>query len=137
MTRLMQVVNTWLEDSDNDIELADYLFTGKKYLPCLYFCHLSLEKLLKGLVLEITKRPVPYTHSLTELIKLIDPNINNNSLIDNLEKINGFNISAKYKVERDEIYDKISRNETDEYFNMTKDIRIWIKNQYHTKSKKK
>ena len=52
-----KVVDFWNESAQNNFETAEFLFNGKKYADCLFFCHLAIEKALKGLVVKETKTP--------------------------------------------------------------------------------
>ena len=40
-------VQKWRASAQEDLEVAKELFAGKRYPHCLFFCQLSLEKLLK------------------------------------------------------------------------------------------
>lgn len=44
----------WADGSKKDIEVADNLFDSGYYPQCLFFCHLSLEKLLKAIIVKRT-----------------------------------------------------------------------------------
>lgn len=44
-------------------------WNSKRYDACLFFCHLVLEKLLKGLVVKRTEKAAPCIHDLAELLK--------------------------------------------------------------------
>ncbi|MGH7601969.1 MAG: HEPN domain-containing protein, partial [bacterium] len=43
-----RVVRSWLESAEKDWDVARNLFKLKHYAYCLFFCHLTLEKLLKA-----------------------------------------------------------------------------------------
>jgi len=42
-----KVIDFWIESSEEDFKVATGLFKLKHYPQSLFFCHLSLEKLLK------------------------------------------------------------------------------------------
>ncbi|TSC52377.1 MAG: hypothetical protein CEO40_251, partial [Parcubacteria group bacterium LiPW_72] len=52
---VQKVVDFWNESAQRNFETAEFLFKGEKYADCLFFCHLAIEKILKGLVVKETK----------------------------------------------------------------------------------
>jgi HEPN domain-containing protein len=38
----------WLAESLENLDTAKVLYSNKKYLEAAFFCHLSMEKMLKG-----------------------------------------------------------------------------------------
>ena len=59
----------WLESARDDWKTAEYLLDGNRYGACLFFTHLAVEKLLKGLILVQTDDAPPYSHDLVHLAK--------------------------------------------------------------------
>ena len=53
-----------------DIETASILIGAKKYLEGLFFCHLSIEKIIKALVVKETENIPPRSHDLFYLADL-------------------------------------------------------------------
>ena len=70
MFELVKQVDYWTRGADNDIETAQLLISGKKYLEGLFFCHLTIEKILKGLVVVKTRQLAPKSHNLGYLTEL-------------------------------------------------------------------
>jgi HEPN domain-containing protein len=62
-----KIINHWIKSSKHDFETAEFLFKGKRYPECLFFCHLTIEKILKGLIVAKTKKQPPYIHYLDKL----------------------------------------------------------------------
>lgn len=59
----------WLKSASEDVLTAESLFRAKRYSPCLFFCHLFIEKVAKALIVTKTHKPVPFGHKLTRLLK--------------------------------------------------------------------
>ena len=56
--------------ADYDIKTAQkYVLMQKRYPYALFMCHLSIEKLLKAIIVKQIKEHAPYTHNLIELGK--------------------------------------------------------------------
>jgi HEPN domain-containing protein len=65
----------WYFQSDYDLETAFDLFKSGRNVYCIFMCHLSLEKALKGLFVK-TKGEFPSkTHSLMYFIEKIELNM--------------------------------------------------------------
>ena len=52
----------WLRQSDYDMDTAEYLFQGGRYLYAVFMCHLAVEKVLKGLYFERLRETPPQIH---------------------------------------------------------------------------
>lgn len=59
-----QQVEYWVKSANEDVLTADSLFSTKRFLPCLFYCHLFIEKIVKALVVKKTGKPAPYGHKL-------------------------------------------------------------------------
>jgi len=70
MFDLGKQIDYWTRGADNDIETAELLISGKKYLEGLFFCHLTIEKILKALVVKRTDILAPKSHNLSYLSEL-------------------------------------------------------------------
>jgi HEPN domain-containing protein len=61
----------WLRQSDYDMDTADYMFQGGRYLYAVFMCHLAVEKALKGLYFEKLRENPPRSHSLVYLLNAV------------------------------------------------------------------
>jgi len=57
----------WLNGAKDDFETAKILIQSKRTLHGLFFCHLTVEKIIKAHVVEQTKRFAPRSHNLIYL----------------------------------------------------------------------
>lgn len=62
----------WMKQSDYDMETADYMYNGGRYIYAVFMCHLSIEKALKGLFFEKMLDVPPKTHNLIYLLNRMD-----------------------------------------------------------------
>ena len=51
-----EIIKYWISASEEDFDLSRTLFQNKKFVYSLFFVHLSIEKLLKGLIVMIRDR---------------------------------------------------------------------------------
>jgi len=102
------VVEYWQKTANEDLGAAEVLISAKKYHQGLFFCHIALEKLIKGLVFTKTKKhPFPI-HNLYKLAKQAQLKLSENQQQD-LEEITTWNIRARYDSYKREFYKKATR----------------------------
>ena len=102
---LEKQIEFWLVSAERNWQTAQSLFELKHYDACLFYCHLTLEKLLKALVVEKTDKAAPFGHDLEKLSLLagLKPAAEQ---IDNLRTITTFNMSARYDEAKQSFYKK-------------------------------
>ena len=59
----------WYFQSDYDLETAADMFRSGRMVYCIFMCHLSLEKALKGLVIKKTGEFPSKSHSLIYFVE--------------------------------------------------------------------
>lgn len=126
---IQEIINYWEKGADRSFDTAEFLYKGKRYSDCLFFCHLMLEKLLKGLVAQRTKQHAPYLHELDILAKKTGLPLTDLQ-IEQLKIISAFNIAARYDNIKESFYKKATKQYAEEYFNISKELFLWIKKQY-------
>lgn len=62
-----ELVKYWLKTAEHDYETMVGLYRIKRYADCLFFGHIVLEKVLKALVVQTTKKQAPRIHDLVRL----------------------------------------------------------------------
>ena len=123
----------WIKTSKEDFRAAESLFEKKLYPQCLFFCHLSLEKLLKALVIKTTENHPPYIHDLQRLAEVAKLDLTKEQ--ENiLEEISIFNIAGRYTEEKIRFYKEYNKREVaKEYLQITKDLILWLKKEFRKK----
>lgn len=99
------LVQFWQTGSDEAWQTVQALVQTKRYLHALFFCHLTLEKLLKARYVESNQKPPPPTHDLTWLadeagVTLTPDNRNH------LAEISRFNIAGRYEEYRNKLHQR-------------------------------
>src|SRR5207253_2756533 len=126
MTDFEKTVNYFKDSSEEDWKVAQKLFKSKDYAYCLFFCHLTLEKFLKAMVVIKTQAPAPYSHSLLRLAELAELPVNEHQIAI-LKAVTRFNIAARYDDEKRKFKKLATEAYTKEYYNLTKDLLTWLK----------
>lgn len=126
MTR-EETVQKWRASAQEDLDVAKELFAGKRFSYCLFFCQLSIEKLLKAVIVHITDDAPPITHDLVKLALYakLSPNPQQ---ITSLREITTFNIEARYDIHKERLYKKATLDFTHQYLSVSEELFLWIRN---------
>jgi len=129
---LKNQIDYWKNSAQRNWQTALSLFKIKHYDACLFFCHLTLEKALKGLVTLRTNRPSPYIHDLAKLSEIAELGLSKIQ-IQNLRIITGFNLSARYDDIKLSFHKVCTKNYTEKYLEITKKLYLWLKERFPKK----
>ncbi len=124
-----ELVRYWLNGSDYDWGAAQSLFRSRKYPYALFLCHLSVEKLLKGLIVKEARDQAPYTHSLSYLAGKLSLEFSKEQLAL-LEEMSDFNMEARYPDERNQFYKTADRKFAKRFLASAGGLREWLKKQF-------
>lgn len=119
-------VKNWLDSAQYDLETAEHMFNAGRYIYTIFMCHLSLEKLLKAKVEEITSKTPPKTHNLRYLLKLslLEPS---QEIIDFLSKLSDVSIPTRYPEDFSELEKSYDKKAAKTYLSHTKEVFEWIR----------
>lgn len=123
------LVKTLKEQANSDFETAEDLFKHKRYTYALFFGHLSLEKLLKSLVVYRTNDVYPPIHNLNKLAVLAGIPLTEHQKKD-LDEITSFNIEARYDDEKMTFHRKATEKFTRQWMAKIKEYKIWLENLF-------
>jgi len=120
------VIHYWKESSANDWNVAQGLFQLKHYAHCLFFCHLSLEKIIKAVYVKRHKGHAPLSHDLVSLCQKSGIEMTPDQR-DILETITTFNIQGRYADYKSEFHKTFNKRPVaQEFLAFTKQLRIWL-----------
>ena len=92
---IQKLTEYWAKTAEHDYETMLSLFKTKRYSDTLFYGHMVLEKILKGLIVRSTQKQAPYIHDLVRLQEIAGLKLPEKE-IDLLDEINDFNIRARY-----------------------------------------
>jgi HEPN domain-containing protein len=95
MVDIDKQISYWKANADEDWAVAQQLLESGRIRHCLFFAHLALEKMLKGLVCKNTGDLAPRIHNLNRLIGLSGVAASSEQL-DILAEMNAFHIEGRY-----------------------------------------
>ena len=121
-------VRYWLRSAEHDWKVARHLFEKRDYSYALFFGHLTVEKLLKAVVVARIGKQPPMTHRLAHLAEVAGLELDEQG-IDLLETITDFNLEARYPDERFSFRKRCTRRFTEVHMKSIKELRRWLQEQ--------
>ncbi|HKR06396.1 MAG TPA: HEPN domain-containing protein [Bacteroidia bacterium] len=120
-----KIIERWETGAKEAYKTAQVLFSLERYNHALFFCHLTVEKMLKALVVQKTLTHAPYEHNLLKLSNLSGLEFAKEQL-DILDEISAFNISGRYDDYKLEFYKKVTKEYAEEYLVSTNTLFLWL-----------
>lgn len=120
----------WFKQAEEHFKDAIYLYEGKRYGACVFFCHQALEKILKACVVEFANKIPRKIHQLDSVVKEAGLELPKNWAED-LAEITRHFWRVRYPDFRKYVYTKkVSAQPTVE---KTKEIYQWTLNKLNQK----
>lgn len=126
------IVN-WVKSSNYDLRTAEYMLKTGRYIYVLFMCHLSVEKLLKGLYESASGKIPPKTHNLIYLSKEAGLALPEDHL-ETLESLNDLSIVTCYPEDIDEMVKAFKKKKVAGFLNKTKELIKWLKKDIRLKT---
>jgi HEPN domain-containing protein len=123
MLNIQKQIEYWQNGSLDDFETANILIKNKRYIHGLFFCHLSIEKIIKAVIVKETCEIPPKSHDLFFLSKKAHLELSD-------EKQMIFQILMKYQLEGrypEYLPDIPLNNMVSDYLRQTNDLLKWFK----------
>ena len=119
----------WLRQSDYDMDTAEYMHSGGRYIYAVFMCHLSIEKALKGLFYEKKQLMPPKSHNLIYILNQIGvkPPTEQGKFI---VKLNEVSIPTRYPENLERLQNLYIEDVVKDILMRGKEIVEWIKNQF-------
>jgi HEPN domain-containing protein len=118
----------WYFQSDYDLDTAFDMLNSGRNIYCIFMCHLSLEKALKGLYVKNTGKFPTKTHSLIYLKEKIDLKMNDIDY-EFIYILNKISVPTRYPEDLQKLFSLYPKDKTEDIYNKTKALQGWIKIQ--------
>ena len=115
----------WFKQADYDMETAEFMYNGGRYFYSVFMCHLSIEKALKGLIIQKNEIP-PKTHNLLYLIEIINIELPEN-MYDFVFTLNRVSIVTRYPDNLERMLKEYNIDNTKEIVESGKELLKWLK----------
>ena len=123
-----KLYNYWLTEADYSWEIAKSLFGKRMYPECLFFAHLTVEKLLNAMVVAATSAHAPPIHNLARLASLAGVPITPEQR-RRLEEWNGFYMAGRYDEEKMDFRKKCTKEYTTPKYLGIHKFFLWLKKE--------
>ena len=120
-----KLVVYWTKSAEEDWMAYLSLRRAKRFAHALFFLHLTLEKIIKALVVKSTKVHSPYSHSLSFLLGksgVAAPE----RYIELLTEMSKFNMQTRYPDERLAFYKSIDAKTSQYWHKHGEELRQWL-----------
>ena len=95
MTDFQKHVDHWRKGAGEDIRVAEELIAARQYRHGLFFAHLAIEKMVKALLIQLTRKMPPKIHNLGRLAELARVQLAKEQALF-LQRMNDFQLEGRY-----------------------------------------
>ena len=122
-------VKYWKELSDYDMETAEVMYRGSRWLYVGFMCHQVIEKTIKSYWSQVKPDEIPFIHNLLKLSKscgLISKM--SQEQLKFVSELMPMNIEARYPSYKEELFKKLTPEYCITLIDKTKELKLWIEN---------
>ena len=121
-----EVSRYWVDEAEEALAVLEHLFEKGDYSYALFFGHLAIEKMLKGLYVAVKKEHAPPIHNLYRLARMTGMALTPERK-EQLTLITSFNIEARYPDLKRSFRAKCTRQFAFEKIQVIKEVMIWLR----------
>jgi len=108
------------------LDTAEHMLKTNRYIYVVFMCHLSIEKMLKAVYIEVNDKTPPRTHNLLYLIKSAGI-IFSETHFEFISKINNASVVTRYPEDFGALTESFPEDVASAYLENTKEIIEWLK----------
>lgn len=118
----------WYFQSDYDLETAVDMIKSGRTVYCIFMCHLSIEKALKGLFVRRTGEYPSKSHSLVYFVDKLELELND-TFYEFVFMLNKISVPTRYPDDLRKLFTAYTKERTESILNQTIEFQLWIKQQ--------
>jgi len=116
----------WIKESWESLKTSQILIKNGRYLEGAFFCHLTIEKILKAKYTNLTDQIPPKIHDLKRLSEISGINNKlNEEQIEFLATLSTFQLEGRYPKFREKILQSVSSREFKNILKKTGEFLRW------------
>jgi HEPN domain-containing protein len=119
----------WLLQADYDLETAEAMFKSERFIYVVFFCHLAIEKGLKGIYHTRQKKMPPKVHNLEYLVEklgLSPPD----DMIDFISDLSDTSIPTRYPSGFRDVWKDFTVDRARASIQQSRGVLEWIKTEF-------
>ena len=129
MVDIPKAVQPWLSSSEEEWEVANTLAKNTYFAQAHFHMHLSLEKLVKALVVSHTSAHAPFSQNLSFLAGKTNSTPSEEHLLW-LGAITDFNLSGRYREEKQLLQRDLGEGSWTQWCQRGEVLRQWLLKQF-------
>jgi len=118
--------NEWYKQSEYDLQTASSMFETGRYIYCVFMCHLSIEKSMKGLFVEKLGSLPPKSHNLVYFLDKLEL-IPDKGVDEFLTVLNDQGVATRYPESLETLISLFTKERTESIIKQAKDTLKWIR----------
>ena len=116
----------WIAPAEYDMETARHMLATGRHLYVIFLCQLSLEKMLKAHVTEVTQGSAARTHDLIYLVKKSTLQLPQ-AYLDFVGKINTASVPTRYPDDLQRSLEDYPEPVARDYLEQTDEVLRWLR----------
>lgn len=124
-----EAVKLWRKSAERNLDTAKDMVKAGHRDWALFIGQLSLEKLLKGLIVKNKNETPPFIHDLVKLSELADIDATKEQQ-EQLAKITRFHVAARYDDIKSQLYHEATPAFTTRWMGIIEELFLWISKHY-------
>ena len=123
---MLKATQNWLAQVDYDLATAEHMLHAGRYIYVIFMSHLALERILKALVTEESRRLPPRTHNLIDLAQRCRLSLAQEQR-EFIGKLNNASVVTRYPDDLAQITSQYPEAIAQEYLEKTKELVAWVR----------
>ncbi len=124
-----EAVKSWLENAERNFIASCDMAKSNHRDWALFIGQLSLEKMLKGLIVKKINQTPPFIHDLVKLSQLAGVKTSIDQM-SQLAKITRFHVAVRYEEIKSALYKEATPKFTAEWMKKIEEFYLWFKKLY-------
>lgn len=117
----IDAVAAWKSSAIEDFNMSEDLFGRGKNAHALFFLHLAIEKIIKGVHQHLKHEPSLFIHDLYKLATKAGIDVSESEKLE-LDEISTFNVAARYDIFKLKLYQKATAEYTGKWMETGKSL---------------
>ena len=119
----------WFDIAHYDLETANAMLTGRRWLYVVFMCQQSIEKLVKGLYILYIDDDVPHFHNIKAIFKRFEDKLASDISEEKykfFDRLSKYYLNNRYPEYMSKLSSQISEEEAKEILSQTKEEFKWL-----------
>jgi HEPN domain-containing protein len=119
----------WLDIAQYDLDTAETMLNGGRWLYVVFMCQQAVEKLVKGLYVIYIDDNVPKTHNIRVLIERLEsllPEAVTDERYGLFEDLTIHYLNGRYADYKEKLSERLNEQTATVFYNRTKEVFAWL-----------